>query len=299
MKRTSWPGALFASLLAAIVVVTAACSGSASKSASSSATAPEPAGASAAASPPASPSTGGATSGGIGTTVGPAQPQIVRTGDVHLTVGAGLIPRSFDQIAGLVTAAGGFVSDSDMSTGNVPSARLVLRVANDRLTTIVNQLASIGRISQQTLQGQDVTGQVVDLTARVTVLQSEEDAVRTLLSRASAIGDILQIQGQLFTLQTQIEQMDGQRASLADQTTWATLSVEISESSGAVKPGAAPKRHPSTASRAWGLARDNTVAVIRGLAIGAGWAAPGLLLALLLGLPLAIWYRGRRRAAAQ
>jgi hypothetical protein len=111
------------------------------------------------------------------------------------------------------------------------------------------------------------------------------------------IGDILQIQGQLFTLQTQIEQLNGQRSSLAYQTTWATISVEISEGASAGKPAPANKHQASTATRAWRLARDNTVAVVRGIALGMGWAAPALLLALLLGLPLLVRYRRHRRAA--
>jgi hypothetical protein len=299
MARSTLPRLVLLGWLATTVAVAGACSNTKSSSAKSAAS-PDlaPAGSSGGTSAAAGTSNGpSASPGGLGAQVGPAQPQIVRTGDVHLTVGAGLMQKSFDQVAGLVTAAGGFVSDSDMSTGRVPSARLVLRVANARVTSVVNQLAGIGRITAQTLQGQDVTGQVIDLTARVSVLQSEEGAVRTLLSRASAIGDILQIQSQLFTLQTQIEQMDGQRSALADQTTWATVSVEIAELAPGAQPPASPQHRPSTAVRAWRLARDNTVAVTRGLALGVGWAAPAVLVTLVFSLPFYVRRRNRARAA--
>lgn len=276
----------------------AACTGSAGKAA---ATRSAEAGASL--SPPAAgdilPATPPAQSGGqghtsLGQTVSIGQPDIVRTGDLQLAVKRGALQQAFDQIAGLVTGQGGFVSDSDMSSGGTPSARLVLRVANDQVQSLIGHLATIGKITQQTLKGQDVTGQVVDLAARVTVLQSEEDAVRTLLTRATAIGDVLQIQSQLFDLQTQIEQLNGQRSTLADQTTWATVSVELAEAARGPAGPAAPTapRHQPTLARAWHLARDHTVQVLRGLAIALGWAAPGLLALGLVGLPL--WLRWRR-----
>jgi hypothetical protein len=220
-----------------ILVATAglsACSGSAKSSATTSGAAlASPGSAPAGLAPLATaPSGGGGGASTLGRTISAAQPQIVRTGDVQVQVKHGTIQEAFDRIAGATTGAGGFVADSNMSSGESPSARLVLRVANSQVQPIVAALSGVGRITQQSLKGQDVTGQVVDLAARVTVLQSEADAVRTLLSRAAAIGDILQIQNQLFDLQTQIEQLNGQRATLADQTTWATISVELTEATG-------------------------------------------------------------------
>jgi hypothetical protein len=277
---------------------TAAASGEASSATVvGAATGAGPAASGGASASKASGSTGSGGSG-LGQAVTPAQPKIIRTGDVHVQVAAaGGLVRAFDAVSGLATGHGGFVSDSTLSpSGDSPSARLVLRVANDQVDAVLGELAKIGKVTDQTLGGQDVTGQVVDLNARITTLQAEEDALRTLLGRAQQIGDILQIQNQLFELQSQVEQLSGQQNTLAAQTSYATLSVELTAPPAAAAPGPKPRPtdHPSTIARAWTLAGHHTVAVLRALVLALGWSTPVLVGVALAGVPLLL--RWRRRA---
>jgi hypothetical protein len=230
--------------------------------------------------------------------VSPGQPDIVRTGDVALRVAKGSIHRVFDSITGLATGDGGYVADSSMdSSGAPPSAQLTVRVRNAALDGVVAELGTLGTVTSEHLQGSDVTGQVVDLNAQVTNLQSEEGAVRTLLDRAQAIGDILTIQNQLFDLQGQIQQLTGQRDTLSNQVALATLSVELTEGVLPARPPA-PHHSRSAISRAWSLAVDHTVAIVRGITLAVGWAAPLLVVAGAAGFPLLIRWRRRRRSGA-
>ena len=70
-------------------------------------------------------------------------------------------------------------------------------------------LSGLGEVDTETINGQDVSSQLVDLGARITSLKAEEAAFQTLLGKATEIGDILQIQDQLFNVRTQIEQLRG------------------------------------------------------------------------------------------
>ncbi len=235
----------------------------------------------------------------IGQQVSAAQPKIVENGDVQIQVGRGSLQGVFDAVQGLATGAGGFVSDSSMSSTNgESSARLVLRVANADVHQVLAALPRYGKVTSQQLSGQDVTGQVVDLAARITTLQAEENAMRTLLSSAKAIGDILTIQNQLFDLQSQIEQLSGQQSTLSDQTAYATLSVELTEV--AAGPPAEPARagnHRGALAEAWHLAASHTVAVLRAIVVAAGWLTPALILAIVAGITVLVWRRRQRRQA--
>ena len=75
----------------------------------------------------------------------------------------------------------------------------------------------------------DVTAQYVDLQARINALEASRQQYLTIMAQASSIGDILAVQSQLDTLQSQIEQLQGQLNLLSDETTYATLTVSLSE----------------------------------------------------------------------
>lgn len=215
-----------------------------------------------------------------------------------MRAGAGRLSEAFDAVSGLATGHGGFVSDSDLSPdGSGPSARLVLRVPNDQVDAVLGSLGQVGTVTQEQVQGEDVTGQVINLDAQISTLDAEANAVRTLLARATSIGDILTIQNQLFDLQTQIQQLTGQQSSLADKTTYATISVELTAP---VVATAAPKppAHQSAIARAWTLAGHNIVAVLRALGLIVGWAAPALVVAGGVGVGFLLWRRRRRAGPA-
>ena len=238
--------------------------------------------------PLGTPSPGASSASGtsLGQAVTPLAPQIIRTGDVRLRVGAGKLTRAFEDVSGLATGHGGFVASSDLSPGGPdPSGQLVLRVANAQVGAVLAGLHHLGTVTAESIQGTDATGQVVDLAAQLTTLRSEEVAVRTLLGRAQNIGDILTIQNQLFSLQTQVQQLTGQQRTLADQVTYATISVELTTATTPAAPS-------GTLARAWALAGHHVVAVARGLLLAAGWAAP---LVVLGGIAGGSWWVLRRR----
>ena len=206
---------------------------------------------------------------------------------------AGSLAREFSALSGLATGVGGYVSDSSTSfEGPAPSARVVLRVPADQFQAVISRLASLGTVTSENVTGQDVTTQVADTGAQLTTLQDEAQAARTLLAKATSIGDILSIQDQVFALQSQIQQLSAQQAALAGEVSYATLSVELTAPTVAT-PRPRPHHQP-TLSRTWHLAVSNTAAVSKGIVLTLGWLAPLLILAVVVGAPAAFWWRRRR-----
>ena len=267
--------------LAAAGVVLAACSASSSPNAMS--LAPSGAASTTMPSQPAAKAIGHE----LGATVSPTAPLIVRTGSITLQLKAGSVTRIFDQASEQVAALGGFVSSS--STSSTTMASLVLRVPSNEFSRIVSEIAGDGHTINEQLNGQDVTGQSINLRARIINLTTEEASLRSLMSRAGSIPSILAVQDQLFTVEGEIEQLTAQESSLVNQASFATLDVGLQ--SVPVAP-----HHPagrSAISRAVTLAGHNTVAVIRDVLLAAGWAFPAALVALAVGT--VIWARRRRR----
>jgi len=70
-----------------------------------------------------------------------------------------------------------------------------------------------------------VTGQVLDLGARITNLQATERALQAIMTKAVKISDVLEVQSQLTDVRGQIEQLQTQKAHLEEQAAYGTLGV--------------------------------------------------------------------------
>ena len=230
------------------------------------------------------------SAGGIGTAVAPAQAKIIQNGTIDLRLSNGTqLRRTFALIGSLASRDGGFVASSAMHSGRHPTASVTVRIPDARAAGAVTAIGTFGRATSTSLTGQDVTGQVVDLAARITNLDSEEKAVRALLAKAGTVRNILNVQGQLFDLQGQIEELTAQRNSLDNRVQYATLRANLTTVT-PPPPAAVPPR--STLARFWHLAASHTVATVRGIVLAVGWAAPILILAA---IAAAGWLVLRRR----
>ena len=242
--------------------------------------------------------------GGGPSAVVPGSPRIVRTADLRVKVAKGGFVSAFDRVAALAAANGGFVSSSSTaSSDGAPADRarsdgarsgdLTVRVPSDRFDSVRQALAGLGKVESQSIRGEDVSGQLVDFDARLKSLQSQEDALRTLVGQAKAVGDVLSVQSSLFSVRQQIEQLKAQQANLDQAASLATIQVSLYE------PGAPALATPvddRSLAHSFVRAGDAMVAVVGGMIVVMGWLIP------LGALGLVVWGASRlrrRRPAVQ
>ena len=179
--------------------------------------------------------------------------KVVTTGTIDLALGGNPVGPAVTRLTTIATGAGGFVAKSDVQVGpssaTVPSTgTLVLQVPQAAFATVLTQVRAIAKVTSMTSTSTDVTGQYVDLRARIDALQASRQQYLTILSKATSIGDILAVQNQLDTIQGQIEQLQGQLNLLDGQTTYATLTVSLSQTGHRPPPPPVPQ---SGIGRAW------------------------------------------------
>lgn len=233
--------------------------------------------------------------GGGSTPVVPGSPKVVRTADVRVKVAKGGFSAAFDRVASVAAANGGFVSSS--TTGSVDDVRsgvLTVRVPADRFDTVRLALGELGDVESQSIRGEDVSGQLVDYEARLRSLQAQEESLLVLVGKATAVGEVLQVQSTMFNVRQQIEQLKAQKANLEQSVSLATLQVSLFEpgAGGVVRP---VDDEPSLA-RSFDEAVDGMVSVVGGMIVVVGYLIPiGV-------LGLVVWGAGRvlrRRPAPQ
>jgi Domain of unknown function (DUF4349) len=151
--------------------------------------------------------------------------KIVRTGSLDLQV-AELDPslaKAHDAIVGL----GGYVGQSQESNdGDRSTANVTYRIPVDRWDDARAALRGLATkvVGEQT-NAIEVTGQLIDLGARIDNLRASEKALQAILEKATKVQDILDVEGRLSDVRGQIEQLEAQRVHLADQAALGTLSV--------------------------------------------------------------------------
>lgn len=230
-------------------------------------------------------------SGEVGETIAPAAPLVIRSGKVALKVARGHVVDIFNSVSSAAESLGGFVASSSGSgSEDSAGASLVVRVPSSRFETLVGLVDKLGKVEAQSENGQDVTAESVNLSARIANLQAEETSLRALLSRAGSIAAILQVQDQLFGVEGDIEQLSAQEGSLIDQATFATLTVGLRPEGGSVTRRT-KRGHENSFLRAVRLAAHNSAVAARAVVLAVGWAFPFLVLAVVI---LGAWWARRR-----
>ena len=163
-------------------------------------------------------------------------PTVVVSGDRNLILTAKIDMRSKDPWAtsdraqAIASGLGGDVLNlSQSGTADTRSATLTIRVPSNRFGDALQQLKSLeGEVQTSGVSAQDVTDQFVDLQARLTAKQAEEQRYIAILNRANTIDEILKVDASLGNVRTQIEQLTAQINSIKQRTEFSTISMSIS-----------------------------------------------------------------------
>ena len=150
---------------------------------------------------------------------------IIKTGTMDLQVKD--VPAAAGAAATAITGLGGYISASQQSgDGDGLTASVTYRIPAPQWDKALATLRSLSiKVVNEATQTQDVTGQVVDLTARITNLQATERALQGIMTKATKITDILDVQAELTKVRGDIEQATAEKQHLQEQASFSTLTV--------------------------------------------------------------------------
>jgi hypothetical protein len=205
----------------------------------------------------------------------------VKTADISLVVRKGGFGDAFDTASMVAGRYGGYVESSSMSGTQAKSGDLVVRIPSAHFDDAMADLRALGTVEHQTIAGQVVTQDFIDLEARLRTWEAQEAVLIDLMDQATSIDATLRIQRELQDVQFRIEQIKGQLRVLEDQTALATVRVSLRESGAptTVLDQRAGTR-PSLAE-AWNKAVDGVLGVAYVTIVGLGYLVPITLLALM------------------
>ena len=231
------------------IAALAGCSGSGASSSVSSAASAAAGGAvasPAAPAPAAAPASGsnarsapGAGQAAAATRLVPNGQQLIYT--AQLTVRARNVSDAVSRATAVAAGSGGYVAaentSSDPNHPDRSTATVELKIPVAAYAATLAGLSGNALGTQLSLhqQTQDVTQQVADVSSRVMSDEAAIAQLRGLLSRAGNIGDLLRVQNQINSEESDLEAMQAQQRALNRETAYATVTVTI------VGPKAVPK----------------------------------------------------------
>ena len=235
----------------------------------------------------ADPAPGNGSGSGSGGKVAAAAPLaaptllIVRSGTLELEIRD--LASAMRAADAAVARAGGYVDGSNRTaergsaeasvTSRIPSAGWDATLAEIRGTAT--------KVQSEQIRTEEVSGQVVDLGARVANLRATEAALQAIMARATRISDVLDVQKQLTETRGEIERLVADKAHLEDRAAYGSLTVVFR----------LPPKPEATATPApkqgWDPGKDVERATGRLVRIGQVATSAGIWLTI-VGLPLLV-----------
>ncbi len=193
---------------------------------------------------------------------------------------------------------GGAVLSSQVSQGAAREedsvyADLVLSVPSQEFENALAELRGLGKkVTDDSVTGQDVTEEFVDLESRERNLLAAERSMLELYNRAQSVDDTLYIQRELTAIRGEIELVQGRIKYLEQRAAFSQITLSIQPVASPAPPPKQPAWDPgAVASKAW----TASLSVLQGAATVAitaavfGW---WLIPLLIFGL---VWWQRRNR----
>jgi hypothetical protein len=157
--------------------------------------------------------------------------KIIRNADLTLEIDS---PEDAQQkITSIAKAKGGFVVESTQSSSNAKSTTrdtitMTIRVPAEKFDESLDEIRqTASRVIVETVKGEDVTEEFIDVEARLKAKKSLEAQFLEIMKRANSVEDALNVQRELADVRAEIEKIEGRKRFLENQAALSTIKIQL------------------------------------------------------------------------
>ena len=134
-----------------------------------------------------------------------------------------------------INALEGYIENQELYNGSSyssyrhRSANLTIRIPADKLDAFVGQVKDTSNVVSYNESQDDVTLTYVSTESRIKALETEQERLLELLSKAENMSDLLEIEARLTDVRYELENVTSQLLVLANKVDYATVYLYISQ----------------------------------------------------------------------
>jgi hypothetical protein len=153
---------------------------------------------------------------------------VVRETNISLLVED--VRQTSDEILNYVEGQGGYmVSTTITQPEEAPYGTIVVRVPSEKLRETMERFRSLAiKVSSEYITGRDVTDEYEDIEARLETLEKTKAKFEAIMDQAVKIDDILRVQREIISLQSQIDNLKGRQLYLEQTAKLARITINMS-----------------------------------------------------------------------
>jgi len=162
--------------------------------------------------------------------------KIIKNADISLEVQD--FKNQFDAVQRMAEEAGGYVESSRSYVRKHAAAEgerefmegeAVIRVPSTEFGGCLDRIAALGKVTNRSTYGSDITLQYMDLETRLKSKQVQQERLIEILSKAERVEDILNIENELSRVRTEIESLGTQLRGWDNLVQYSTIRVFMTE----------------------------------------------------------------------
>lgn len=152
------------------------------------------------------------------------------TTNTNLSMKVNDVRKVVAQITTLAFESGGFMVHSNTSSPEGgASGTISIKVQAEKLEPTLETIRGMGvKVVSEYVSGSDVTDQYSDLEERLRILETTKQKMEEILRSATKVADMLEVQRELISIQTEIDGVKGQQQYLEKTTKLASIDVFLS-----------------------------------------------------------------------
>lgn len=175
---------------------------------------------------------------------------IIKDGNIEVTVEDS--QRALDNVGQLVTATGGYIIGQRVyKLDEFDYVTMQIGVPVEEFERAMESIRKLGTVTQDSATGVDVTDEFVDLESRLGNLQIKQERLRTFMSEAKKIEDVLKVEKELSEVEEELNVIQGRISYLKDRSSFSTISIQINPLVPTATPSPTPTSTPIPTPSNW------------------------------------------------
>lgn len=164
-----------------------------------------------------------------------ANRDLIRSGDLNLKIAD--YDSFYSSIEKIVAETGGYIESSytgmtpyyvdNKFVGDQMTGSVVLRIPSEQFNRVYETVKTMGVLQSGQQNVQDVTTQISDLKATLSNLKARETSLRRLMGEAKNVTEVMEVERELSSVRTQIDQLESSLKGQQQQVSLSTLYINV------------------------------------------------------------------------